>query len=116
MALPPGLVVPHAGGCQGVGDQARERRRSAEDAGAAAREVWDEDLEGSNAAGAAGSRRFKRAFGAGSSAAGAAGSRRFKRAFGAGLNAAGAAGSRGFKRAFGAGSSAAGAAGLRVQR
>lgn len=44
MALPAGLVVSHAGGRQGVGDQARERRRSAEDARAAAREVWDEDL------------------------------------------------------------------------
>jgi len=39
VALPARLVVPYAGGCQGVGDQARQRRRSAEDAGAAVREI-----------------------------------------------------------------------------
>ena len=44
MALPAGLVVSHAGGCQGLRDQARERRRSAEDARAAARKIRDEDL------------------------------------------------------------------------
>ena len=36
VAFPPGLVVPDAGRCEGVGDQAGERRGSGEDAGTAA--------------------------------------------------------------------------------